>query len=115
MQLHTYVIGICNFTLRTARFFSGLRLEENSESHTYPVVVSLKEAMDFDGKATQSVSAISSVVFCYVTVCLIWLFDQDVKMLDLRVFEFSDLGIFQKSAMYFAAWLKSKNIWCQTD
>lgn len=30
---------------------------------------------------------------------------QEVKNLDLRVFEFSDLGILQKSAMYFVAWL----------
>ena len=28
-----------------------------------------------------------------------------MKNLDLRVFEFSDLGILQKSAMYFVAWL----------
>ncbi|CAK9061896.1 Acylcarnitine hydrolase [Durusdinium trenchii] len=72
---YSYVLGVeVSFAAKWIEIAS-LRLEENSESHTYPVVVSLKEAMDFDGK--------------------------DVKMLDLRVFEFSDLGIFQKSAMYF--------------
>ena len=30
---------------------------------------------------------------------------QDVKTLDMRVFEFSDLGLLQKSATYFVAFL----------
>eukprot|EP00435_Cladocopium_sp_Y103_P072912 s597_g41.t1 len=54
---------------------ASLRLEENADTHTYPVLVSFKEPMDFDGK--------------------------DVKTLDMRVFEFSDLGLLQKSATYF--------------
>ena len=36
---------------------------------------------------------------------------QEVKFLDLRVFEFSDLGILQKSAMYFVACLKFSERW----
>jgi hypothetical protein len=28
-----------------------LRLEENADTHTYPVLVTFKEALDFDGKA----------------------------------------------------------------
>lgn len=54
---------------------ASLRLEENADTHTYPVLVTFKEALDFDGK--------------------------DVKTLDMRVFEFSDLGLLQKSATYF--------------
>eukprot|EP00438_Fugacium_kawagutii_P021603 Skav212187 [mRNA] locus=scaffold754:521709:536586:- [translate_table: standard] len=54
---------------------ASLRLEEKADYTTYPVLVSFKEPMDFDGK--------------------------DVKTLDLRVFEFSDLGLLQKSATYF--------------
>lgn len=32
-------------------FGSGLRLEENADSQTYPVLISFKDTVDFDGKA----------------------------------------------------------------
>ena len=54
---------------------ASLRLEENSESLSYPVLLTLKESMDFDGK--------------------------EVKLLELRIFEVGDLGLLQKSATYF--------------
>ncbi|CAE7466379.1 Ces2c, partial [Symbiodinium pilosum] len=54
---------------------ASLRLIENSQAQTYPILVYFKEEIEFDG--------------------------QGVKQLDLRIFEFSDLGALQKSAMYF--------------
>ena len=35
-------------------FSSGLRLEENADSQTYPVLISFKDTLDFDGKARLS-------------------------------------------------------------
>ena len=72
---YSNVLGVeVSFTAKWIQIAS-LRLEENADSQTYPVLISFKDTVDFDGK--------------------------EVKNLDLRVFEFSDLGILQKSAMYF--------------
>ncbi|CAJ1444815.1 unnamed protein product [Effrenium voratum] len=72
---YSSVLGVeVTFAAKWAQIAS-LRLEENSDSHTYPVLVSFKDDIDFDGQA--------------------------IKELDLRIFEFGDLGLLQKCVRYF--------------
>ncbi|OLQ04326.1 Acylcarnitine hydrolase [Symbiodinium microadriaticum] len=54
---------------------ASLRLVDTAHAQTYPVLVYFKDEIEFDG--------------------------QGVKELDLRIFEFADLGALQKSATYF--------------
>eukprot|EP00435_Cladocopium_sp_Y103_P064114 s86_g25.t1 len=54
---------------------ASLNFEENADTLSYPVLVSFKETVDFAG--------------------------EDVQTLDMRIFEFSDLGLLKKYATYF--------------
>ena len=53
------------------------------------MLLTLKEPMDFDGKASDFNESTEST--------------EDVKLLELRIFEVVDLGLLQKSATYFAS------------
>ena len=72
----------------------GLRLVDTSHAQTYPVLVYFKDEIEFDGQAHWCSRSQSTGFF-------VPSWPEGVKELDLRIFEFADLGALQKSATYF--------------